>query len=160
MTDRHVDIRRASPSDDDLDLITPLFDAYRQFYALPPDRTLARQFLSSRLRADESIIFFATRGLSNGGAEGLGFVQLYRSFSSLSACRILVLNDLFVVPDARGLGIGRRLMGRAHEEAIRSGARQLTLTTATTNTTARGLYESLGYEREEGFEHYTLRVGR
>jgi ribosomal protein S18 acetylase RimI-like enzyme len=160
VADRNVDIRRASPSDDDLDLIAPLFDAYRQFYALPSDRALARQFLSSRLRADESIVFFATRGRNDGGVEGLGFVQLYRSFSSLSACRILVLNDLYVVPDARGLGIGRRLMGRAHEEAIRSGARQLTLTTATTNATAQALYRSLGYEREEGYEHYTLRVGR
>lgn len=160
MTDRHVDIRRASSADDDLDLLAPLFDAYRQFYALPSDRALARQFLSSRLRADESIVFFATRGLNNGGVEGLGFVQLYRSFSSLSACRILILNDLFIVPESRGLGIGRRLMGRAHEEAIRSGARQLTLTTETTNVKAQGLYRSLGYEREEGFEHYTLRVGR
>lgn len=160
MTDRNVEIRRASPSDDDLALVAPLFDAYRQFYELPPDLALARRFLSSRLRADESIVFFAARGRRDGGIEGLGFVQLYRSFSSLSACRILVLNDLYVVPEARGLGIGRCLMERAHEEAIRSGARQLALTTATTNVTAQGLYRSLGYEREEGYEHYTLRVGR
>ena len=160
MTDRQPEIRRATPSDADLDIIAPLFDAYRQFYELPPDLGLARGFLSDRLRGGESIVFYAVRGDGDGAAGGLGFVQLYPSFSSLSACRILVLNDLYVVPAARGLGVGRRLMERARDEATRSGACQLTLTTATTNITAQGLYRSLGYEREEGYEHYTLYLGR
>jgi hypothetical protein len=39
----------------DVDLLAPLFDAYRQFYRQPSDLELARQFLFDRLRNDQSI---------------------------------------------------------------------------------------------------------
>ncbi len=50
-------VRRAAI--EDLDLLVPLFDAYRQFYRKTPDAALARQFLQERLERDESIIFLA-----------------------------------------------------------------------------------------------------
>lgn len=56
----------------DLDIITPLFDAYRMFYQQTSDLNVARNFLSERLNKQESVIFFAT----NEDMKGLGFVQL------------------------------------------------------------------------------------
>lgn len=41
-------IRRATQ--DDLDLVAPLFDAYRQFYAQPSDLQRARDWLRERLQ--------------------------------------------------------------------------------------------------------------
>src|SRR5258708_28943950 len=41
----------------DLDLIAPLFDAYRQFYRKPSDLGLARRFLLERLQHNQSIVF-------------------------------------------------------------------------------------------------------
>ena len=52
----------------DLELIVPLFDAYRQFYRRPSDPDLARRFLRERFQHNESIIFLAVRG--DGSAVG------------------------------------------------------------------------------------------
>ena len=91
-----------------------------------------------------------------GGA--LGFVQLFPSFSSLKAQRLWVLNDLFVAPEGRGKGVGRALMDRARRHAEETGACRLTLETMHDNHVAKALYQSLGYVREEGVQHYTLEL--
>jgi ribosomal protein S18 acetylase RimI-like enzyme len=139
----------------DLDVVAPLFDAYRQFYGQSSDIPAARAFLGERLRREESVIFVA---VTDEGGEALGFTQLYPSFSSVSVRRLWILNDLFVSPAGRGKGVGRRLLERAREWAIESDAKGLTLATAVNNAAARALYESCGWQRDEEFEHYTLLV--
>lgn len=64
----------------DLDLLAPLFDAYRQFYKKPGELDLSRRFLSDRIKNEESIIFLAL----NKEGTAMGFTQLYLTFSSLS----------------------------------------------------------------------------
>jgi len=104
------------------------------------------------------VIFIAEPGVG-AEAEPLGFVQLYPSFSSVAACRIWVLNDLFVAPDARGSGVGRALMEAAREHAIRTGAKRLTLETTTENRRAWTLYENLGYVRQsDSTRFYSLEL--
>src|SRR5207302_399748 len=127
-----------------LDLVAPLFDAYRQFYRQSPDLELARAFLSDRLRNNESIIFIAA---DDSGA-AVGFTQLYPSFSSASAKRIYILNDLFVTPEARRQNVGRALLKAAADFGSKAGAARLTLSTALDNSTAQALYESAGWSRD------------
>jgi GNAT superfamily N-acetyltransferase len=146
-------IKRATISD--LDAAAPLFDGYRQFYGQRSDVAAARAFLEERLRLDESVIFLAT---AEEGGEALGFTQLYPSFSSVSLKRLWVLNDLFVGPNVRRGGVGRRLLDRAREWAIETGAKGLVLATALDNSKARALYESCGWEPDEEFQHYHLFV--
>lgn len=136
----------------DLDLVAPLFDDYRQFYRKPADLALARQFLLERFQHDESIIFLAIG--ENGAA--LGFVQLFPSFSSGAAARILILNDLFVVPDARRAGIGALLLRAAADYGRAVGAVRLTLSTEVTNTSAQALYEAEGWKLQTDFYVYNL----
>ncbi len=143
-------VRRANLGD--VERVAPLFDAYRQFYGLEPDLALARQFIASRLLRAESVVLLAEA--PDGGV--LGFVQMYPSFSSLRAARICVLYDLFVVPGARRLGLGRILMDAAAAEARRMGAVAMVLSTAKTNLRAQRLYESLGWQRDEDFDEYGL----
>jgi len=138
---------------DDLDALAPLFDGYRVFYKQPPDPALARAFIEERLRRDESVVFIARDG---GNREALGFTQLYPMFSSVSAHRIWVLNDLFVAPAARKRGVARALMDCARDFATEAGALRLILETAEDNHAAQALYESLGYVRESGERHYSL----
>jgi GNAT superfamily N-acetyltransferase len=138
----------------DLDAAAPLFDAYRQFYGQRPDLSAARAFLEERLLRDESVIFLAVA--DDGSA--LGFTQLYPSFSSVSLKRLWVLNDLFVAPGVRRGGVGRRLLERAREWAVETGAKGLVLSTAVTNKAAQSLYESCGWRRDDEFQHYHLFV--
>ncbi|HJR11766.1 MAG TPA: GNAT family N-acetyltransferase [Rhodanobacteraceae bacterium] len=140
---------------DDLDALAALFDGYRIFYKQAPAPAAARTFLEERLRRDESVIFIARDG---GNREALGFTQLYPLFSSVSARRIWVLNDLFVTPVARKCGVARALMGCARDFAMEAGALRLVLETAEDNHAAQALYESLGYVRESGERHYSLEL--
>lgn len=145
-----LQVRRAGASD--IDLIAPLFDGYRQFYKQAPDLPLAQRFMGERLERADSVIFLA---IEAAGDKPLGFVQLYPSFSSVHACPIWILNDLFVTPDSRGRGVGHALMERARKHATETGAGQLFLETATDNP-AQKLYESLGYVCENGTSKFYL----
>jgi len=137
---------------DDLNELVPLFDAYRQFYRQPSDPGIARDFLSERIKHQQSIIFIAL----GSDRRGLGFTQLYPSFSSESAARIYILNDLFVAPAARRKGIGTRLLRRAEEFGRAAGAVRLVLSTEISNIKAQTLYEALGWKRDTTFCEYNL----
>jgi len=146
-----MQIRQATSAD--LDRVAPLFDAYRQFYRLAPDLPLARAFIAERLSRGDSTIYLA----EEQGA-GLGFVQLYPVFSSTAVVpgRLWLLNDLYVIPAARGRRVGHGLMERARELGLATGARGIFLQTARDNTPAQRLYEALGYRRDEQFLVYEL----
>lgn len=146
-----ITIRQAGLAD--VERIAPLFDAYRQFYQQDSDLALARTFLRERLSLLESVILVA----QDGSGEVLGFTQLYPSFSSVSAQRIWIMNDLFVLESARGRGAGKALLLAAREHAASSGAKRLELSTAHDNP-ARKLYEALGYMRDTEFFHYSLNI--
>jgi ribosomal protein S18 acetylase RimI-like enzyme len=145
-----LEVRRATEAD--LEVIVPLFDAYRQFYGQSHDLETARQFLSERLHRNESVILLAT--IQNG--QPAGFTQLYPSFSSASARRLWILNDLFVTPEFRRCGVGTALLSAAAAFGVQTGAVRLMLSTAGTNQTAQRLYESRGWTRDLVFYTYTL----
>ena len=131
------------------DLVAPLFDAYRQFYGKPPDLEGARRFLAERLERGESVVLAVIEG-----EQGVGFTQLYPSFSSGSLKPIWILNDLFVTASARRRGVARTLLQAARDHALRTGAARLALATAVTNTKAQALYEQDGWRRDTAFFHY------
>ena len=105
MSDQSIAIVRAGPAE--RDAVASLFDRYRVFYEQSSDIAAAQAFIGARLRAGDSTIFFARRG---DGGDGLGFVQLYPSFSSVSMRKIWILNDLYVAPEARRLTIRTRVL--------------------------------------------------
>jgi len=135
----------------DLDLVAPLFDAYRQFYACSPNLESCRAFLRERFEREESVVFVATMD-----GQGMGFTQLYPSFTSIGLNRAWILNDLYVDSSARRLGVGRMLMNAAKDFAVEKGAAWLELATAKDNHAARALYRSLGYKIDEKYDHFKL----
>ena len=86
---------------DDLDEVTRLFDRYRIFYGQVSDLDAAREFIKMRFQQGDSTIFIALDQL-----RGVGFTQLYPSFSSALMKRLWILNDLFVEETARRQGVG------------------------------------------------------
>lgn len=135
-----------------LDPLALLFDGYRRFYRQPTDEAGARAFLHDRLRKQDSVILLAL----DEGAGALGFTQLYPAFSSVRMRPLWILNDLFVAPEARGRGVGRRLMEAAREQAQQAGVVALALATEKNNTMAKALYEALGYAQDTAFDYYEL----
>jgi ribosomal protein S18 acetylase RimI-like enzyme len=145
-----TDIRRATI--DDLDVLAPLFDAYRRFYSQPGDVDRARDFLRERLGRGESVVLLAT----HDGAPA-GFTQLYPLFSSVRTARLWILNDLFVAEGARRGGVARALLDAAAAFAREDGAAGLTLETARDNAPARALYRAAGWQEEQN-QWYSLSI--
>jgi ribosomal protein S18 acetylase RimI-like enzyme len=148
----NVSIERAEL--EDLAEVSKLFADYLVFYERESHLDSAHAFLTGRVKNAESVIFYART--DNG--RYVGFTQLYPSFSSLSLERTWILNDLYVAKEARRKGIATRLMNAAKDYAVETDAGGITLETATTNTTAQSLYESLGYEKDTGFFTYFLKL--
>jgi ribosomal protein S18 acetylase RimI-like enzyme len=142
-----VEVRRAEARD--LDALVPLFDAYRQFYGQPSDLPRAYAFLAERFLRGQSTVF-----LAETGARAVGFVQLYPSFSSTRTAPILILNDLYVAPEARRTGAARALLAAAEAFAKADGAAGLILSTGVENRPAQALYEAMGWVRETRFYEY------
>ncbi|KPL91129.1 GNAT family N-acetyltransferase [Herpetosiphon geysericola] len=138
---------------DELERLVPLFDGYRQFYRQASDRAAARAFLHDRLSKSESIIF-----LAQTPEAGLGFCQLYPSFSSVSMQRIWILNDLFVAEHARGQGVASGLLNASRDWAISTKSKGLVLETEVTNVQAQRLYEQHGWQKTVDEYFYSLSV--
>ena len=136
-----------------LDEISVLFNQYRVFYDQPSDIDSARLFLKKRFDDLDSIIFAAS-----DGEQIVGFTQLYPSFSSVSMKRVWILNDLFVTFSHRNQGVARSLMAIAKQYAQDTEAIRVSLSTQHSNQAAQALYKSLGYEKDEVFHHYSLRL--
>jgi GNAT superfamily N-acetyltransferase len=136
----------------DFETVAPLFDQYRQFYNQASDLESAKEFIKNRLERRESVIFY----VCDEAGEGIGFAQLYPSFSSISMKRLWVLNDLFVTPSARKSSLGRALLQKALEFSKETKAKGLTLKTAVDNIPAQKLYETEGWKREDKFCSYNI----
>ncbi len=144
-----IEIVQATPAD--VGLLASLFDAYRQFYNKPSNEEAAQRFLFARLSKGESVLFFA-----HHNHVPQGFVHLYPVFSSTNLTRHWILNDLYVVPQARKHGVAHALMNRARQFAEATQADGLTLETAADNDAAQRLYERLGWKRDEQYYRYFL----
>jgi GNAT superfamily N-acetyltransferase len=149
------DLQLIAVTPESVGLIAPLFDAYRQFYGQTSDLDGARRFLLERLQQGESVIFAVIEGENT-----LGFTQLYPSFSSVSMRPIWILNDLFVVENARRRGVGARLLTAARDHAMQTGAARLVLSTGVENRTAQALYEQQGWKKDTAYFHYELQLPR
>lgn len=86
--------------------------------------------------------------LAGAGPDGLAVLRFRPAlWSEALEC---YLAELYVVPAARGRGLGRALMNAAIDFARDEGADYMDLGTAETDVAARALYESLGFSNREG----------
>lgn len=73
-----------------------------------------------------------------------GFALFFHTFSTFMGRRSLWLEDLFVLPEHRGAGIGRALLQRLAGIAADRGCGRFEWAVLDWNTSAIGFYEKLG----------------
>ncbi len=139
-----------------LDLLTPMFIKYREFYGELPLPDSSRKFLENRLKRKESVIYMA---LADEEDRLLGYCQLYPSFSSLSLKRVWILNDIYVAEEARRQLVADRLLQTAKKMAKDTNAIRLRVATSQNNLAAQKTYESIGFREDTVFKNYTLELG-
>jgi GNAT superfamily N-acetyltransferase len=144
-------VRIATVTEADLPELLPLMRGYCDFYEVEPaDEELLA--LSRSLIADPDCEGFQILARDADG-RALGFATVFWSWSTLSAGRIAVMNDLFVEPDARGSGVAEALIEECRVRAGRRGATSLGWQTAKDNHRAQKLYERVGAKREEWIDY-------
>jgi GNAT superfamily N-acetyltransferase len=142
----------AEVGEEDLADLLPLMAAYCEFYGAAPGAdsllALSRTLLADHERDGLQLI---ARRRERGAA--LGFATLYWSWSTLRAGRIAVMNDLYVVPEARGTGVGAALIDACRERCRERGMSRLEWRTAPDNVRAQRLYDSVGAQRSEWIDY-------
>ena len=79
----------------------------------------------------------------------IGFSTLYFTFSTLKVKRQATLNDLFVIPNARGRKVGERLFLTNLEYIRKNNFSSMTWETAKDNLIAQSLYNKMGGQPSE-----------
>jgi GNAT superfamily N-acetyltransferase len=139
----------------DLADLLPLMRGYCDFYEVDP--------------ADDALLAMARELIADPDKEGLqligrdedghavGFATVFWQWSTLSASRIGLMNDLFVDPAARGTGLADRLIEACRDECRARGATAVVWQTAKDNLRAQRVYERVGADRSEWLD-YSLSV--
>ena len=136
----------------DLAELLPLMRAYCDFYGASP--------------SDQALLELSAALIDHPGSEGtqliarepggpaVGFATIFWSWSTTNACRIGVMNDLFVAERARGRGLAEQLIEACRAECSRQGARRLSWQTAPDNRRAQAVYERIGARREQWIDYW------
>jgi GNAT superfamily N-acetyltransferase len=140
----------------DLPELLLLMRGYCDFYEVDPsdDALLAM----SRMLIDDPELEGVQLIARDADGEAVGFATIFWTWSTLSASRLAVMNDLFVVADARGGGHADALIAECVERARSRGATELAWQTAKDNARAQAVYERVGATRDERWLDYSLDV--
>lgn len=138
--------------EEDLAELLPLMRSYCDFYgADPSDADLIA--MARALIADDECEGLQLLARDDSG-RAIGFATIFWSWSTLSAARIGVMNDLFVDPGARGSGAADELIAACVECCRRrEGVVFLGWQTAKENHRAQAVYERVGAKRAEWLDY-------
>ncbi len=82
--------------------------------------------------------------LAHRGAEPAGFALFFHNYSTFLGLPGIYLEDLFVRPEHRGGGVGRRLLAELARLAVERGCGRLEWSVLDWNESAIGFYRRLG----------------
>lgn len=144
-------IRHATASDTAsfLDLVDQLA-AYEKLP--PPDAAARNRLVTDAFGPDPR--FDVMLGWLDG--EAVGYALYFESYSSFLARPTLYLEDLFVVPAARGQRVGSALFRRVAGEAVARGCGRMEWAVLTWNQLAIDFYRRLDAEALDGWRTYRL----
>lgn len=125
----------------DLDALFGLIDALAHYERLSPPDAGARE----RLAGDARMSPPRFRGLvAELDARVVGYALFFETYSTFLARPTLYLEDLFVLPDVRGQGVGGALFRACAAEAARRGCGRMEWQVLAWNDLAIGFYHDLG----------------
>jgi GNAT superfamily N-acetyltransferase len=90
--------------------------------------------------------------IANLNGQPVGFALYFRSFSTFLARPGIWLEDVFVLPEVRGRGVGKSLLAAVAKVAVQRGCGRLEWAVLDWNSPAIGFYKKLG---AVGMEEWT-----
>jgi len=146
-----VNLRFAGPAD--VPVIAELIRELARFEKLEGEVRMTEDLLTKNLFGPRP---YAETLLAEDGGAVVGFALFFHNFSTFLAQPGIYLEDLFVVPEQRGQGIGRALLERLAQIALERECGRLEWAVLDWNRAAIGFYERLGATPNSDWTVYRL----
>ncbi|MHA2278339.1 MAG: N-acetyltransferase family protein [Candidatus Kariarchaeaceae archaeon] len=126
--------------------IIKLMKLYFDFYEVEyPDDTHLDELVTELSSGTKTGIQF----IAMNEDDAVGFATLYFTYSTLSAGRITVMNDLYVIKKWRGKDVARMLFEVCKSYSRENGYLKMEWVTATDNYRGQGFYDKMGGQKSE-----------
>jgi GNAT superfamily N-acetyltransferase len=144
-------IRAAEPAD--VPVIADLIRQLARFEKLEDDVVLTEDLLRTGLFGPRP---YAETVIAEDDAKPVGFALFFHTFSTFLARPGIYLEDLFVLADHRGRGVGRALLAHLAHLALERGCGRLEWAVLNWNQDAIRFYERLGARPNSEWTVYRL----
>ncbi len=146
-----VSIRPAEPAD--VPVVADLIRQLARFEKLEHEVVLTEELLKAGLFGARP---YAEAVLAEEDGGAIGFALFFQSFSTFLARPGIYLEDLFVLPDHRGRGVGRALLAHLAQIAVERECGRLEWAVLNWNHEAIRFYERLGARPNSEWTVYRL----
>ena len=137
----------------DVPVIGRLIRGLARYEKLEHEVTMTEERLSHTLFGERP---YAETLIAEDGGEPVGFALFFHNYSTFLAQPGIYLEDLFVVPEKRGRGVGRALLERLAQIAVERKCGRLEWAVLDWNQDAIGFYERLGAKANADWTVYRL----
>ncbi|HET7338527.1 MAG TPA: GNAT family N-acetyltransferase [Candidatus Dormibacteraeota bacterium] len=138
---------------EDVPLIADLIRGLARYEKLEHEVVMTEEKLTDTLFGDRR---YAETLIAEDEGEPVGFALFFHNYSTFLAQPGIYLEDLFVLPEKRGGGIGRALLQRLAQVAVDRGCGRLEWAVLDWNVDAIGFYERLGAKPNADWTIYRL----
>lgn len=156
MSESRTILRPARP--DDVPTIVELIGALAVYERLENECHAEEAALKEHLFGERPVaeVIVAEVVSPERGTQSAGFALFFHNYSTFLTRPGIYLEDLFVRPELRGLGIGKALLTRLAQIAVERGCGRLEWSVLKWNEPAIGFYKKLGAVPMEEWQVYRL----
>jgi GNAT superfamily N-acetyltransferase len=137
----------------DVPLIADLIRGLARYEKLEHEVTMTEEKLTDSLFGERR---YAETLIAEDDRQPVGFALFFHNFSTFLARPGIYLEDLFVIPEQRGRGVGRALLERLAQVAVDRGCGRLEWAVLNWNQDAIRFYERLGAKPNSEWTVYRL----
>ena len=146
-----MSIRAARP--DDAELLVELIHGLAEYERLADQVVVTAPALREHLFGDPR---YAVALIAEWEGRPAGYALYFHSYSTFLGRPGVYLEDLFVLPDRRGHGLGKALLAAVAEACVRAGGGRLEWAVLDWNRPSIEFYESLGARPNSSWTTYRL----
>jgi GNAT superfamily N-acetyltransferase len=149
-----VTLRIRTGERSDVPLIADLIRSLARYERLEDEVTMTEEKLDRALFGERP--YAETLIAEDDAGKAVGFALFFHNFSTFLAQPGIYLEDLFVLPEHRGAGIGRALLERLAQIAVERGCGRLEWAVLDWNVDAIRFYQRLGAKPNADWTVYRL----
>ena len=138
---------------EDVRLIAELIRGLAQYERLADEVTMTEEKLERALFGPRP---YAETLIAESGGKPVGFALFFHNFSTFLAQPGIYLEDLFVLPEHRGEGVGKALLEKLAQLAVERDCGRLEWAVLDWNESAIGFYKRLGARPNADWTVYRL----